>query len=83
MTSNLFKQTGEYCNRCYLSFEENEHEQRIGLKKLAKKFLINIIGYEKNKDGKIAEEALECCKKCDYKSPNIFHFLEKSGVRFY
>lgn len=83
MTSNLFKRAGEYCNRCYLNFEKNEHEQRIEYKKLAKKSLIDIIDYEKNQDKKIAKEALECCKKCDYESPDIFHFLEKREIRFY
>ncbi len=83
MTTIPFKQAGEYCNRCYLNFEKDEQEQRIAFKKFAKKALINIINYEKIQDGEIAKEALECCEKCDYESPTIFHFLEKKVVNFY
>lgn len=79
----IFNKLGNNCGYCFLS--EGNDEERKNYKVSVKIDLECLIEFfnEKDRDKKeIIEKALDICEKCDYKNPEVFHFLEERGIKF-
>ena len=75
---------GEDCGYCFLC-KPNEKEERKKFKSLVLKnleYFVEFFNERKSYKEYIIKKALEICKKCDYKNPSVFHFLEKKGFNF-
>jgi len=75
---SLFDKAGTQCGYCFLS--NDNKEERKSYKSYVKEILKSLSNICTNTQQGIIEEALKICNNCDYKNPNVFHFLERKKI---
>jgi len=80
----VFVQAGNSCALCYLSSEPHEKEKREENYAFANNCLSQIIKKteEKSEDQKMAKQAQESRRGCNYSGPKIKDDLESMGIKF-